>query len=310
MSPSGNSPLPSLPPRDHKGHKGTFGTVSIIGGCSTADRVMAGAPALAALAALRAGCGLARLIIPAAITPAALTICPSATCTILPTSPNGLIIPSEACAVLDAAAGTSSCLVIGPGMGGDSGVARLTLRALQQEEIPVVVDADAMNALATIPDLHLDLRAPAILTPHPGEFRRLATALRITADPTSDASRPAAAEEMARRMGAIVVLKGAGTVVSNGLETWTCRHGHSCLATAGTGDVLAGLIAGLVAQHGPRRGTSVPGTARTLSVFDNARIAVQAHALAGEQWAASHSAQAGLLAPELAAELPAILAKL
>lgn len=301
--------LPKLPPRDPKGHKGTFGTVSIIGGCATHDRVMAGAPALAALGALRAGAGLAKLLIPRAIAGAALTVCPSATCTILPTTDLGQLIPSDCCAVIDAAAGTSACLVIGPGMGNDPAVANLTLRTLQQQDIPVVVDADALNALAAIPDLHLDLRAPAILTPHPGEFRRLASVLRITADPTSEGSRPAAAEQMAQKLGAIVVLKGAGTVVTNGLDTWVCPAGHPALATGGTGDVLAGVIAGLIAQH--VRLFPTPGSpASPLSLLDAVRLAVLAHAQAAERWAQTNKASSGMLASELASQIPAVLAEL
>lgn len=301
--------LPKLPPRDPKGHKGTFGAVSIIGGCATTDRMMAGAPALTALGALRAGAGLANLLIPRDIAAAALSVCPSATCTILPTTDRGQLIPSDCCSVIDAAAETSACLVIGPGMGSDPAVANLTLRALQQQDVPVVVDADALNALATIPDLHLDLRAPAILTPHPGEFRRLASVLRIAADPTADASRPAAAEQMAQKLGAIVVLKGAGTVVTNGLDTWVCPAGHPVLATGGTGDVLAGVIAGLIAQH--VRLAATPGRAASpLSLLDAARLAVLAHARAAERWVQTNKASSGMLASELASEIPAALAQL
>ena len=106
-------------------------------------------------------------------------------------------------------------------------------------------------------------------------------------------------------LGCIVVLKGAGTVVTNGQETWVCPWGHACLATAGTGDVLTGLIAGLLAQHaggGPGRGQG-----RGMSPLDLARIGVEAHARAGEAWAAGHGAQAGLLAEELADLLPGVL---
>ncbi len=304
------SDFPRLPQRDPRGHKGTFGTVSIVGGCCTSDQIMAGAPALTALGSLRSGAGVARVVVPREVSSIVLSVCPSATCIVLPTTDLGQIIVSDACAVLDGAAGSSSCLVIGPGMGSDPAVAILTLRALQQAEIPVVVDADALNALATIPNLHLDLRAPAILTPHPGEFRRLAAALRITADPTSESSRPSAAEQLAQRLGAIVVLKGAGTIVTNGIDTWRCPSGHPALATAGSGDVLAGVIAGLVAQHvrlGPARaGAATPG----LALLDAVRIGVLAHGLAAERWAASRQASAGLLASELATELPQVFAGL
>ncbi len=306
MSQSKPNQLPKLPARDPLGHKGTFGTVSIVGGCSTADRIMAGAPALAALGALRAGCGLARLLVPAAIAPTVLAVCPSATCTPLPTGADGRLAASDCCAILDEAASSSQCLVVGPGMGNDAAVGSLTLRTLQQDRTPVVVDADALNALATIPDLHLDLRAGAILTPHPGEFRRLATALRVSGDPTDAASRPGAAEAMAQRLGAIVVLKGSGTVVTNGHDTWVCPSGHACLATAGSGDVLAGVIAGLVAQHAPRG----RGAGSGLSLLDCVRLAVLGHAMAGERWASSRHADAGLIATELAAELPSVLGEL
>jgi ADP-dependent NAD(P)H-hydrate dehydratase len=273
--------LPLLPARDTRGHKGTFGTVSIVGGCATADHIMAGAPALAALGALRSGCGLAKLLIPAAVAPAALSVCPSATCVPLPVDGRGALIPSNCCPVLDAAAAQSGCVVVGPGMGPDAAVANLTLRLLQQDRTTVVIDADAINALAAVPDLHLDLRAAAVLTPHPGEFRRLASVLRITQDPTNDASRPDAAAAMARKLGAIVVLKGAGTIVSDGLETWRCPTGHSCLATAGSGDVLAGVIAGMIAQHGSHHGRAGGERASRLSILDATRLAVFAHGMAG-----------------------------
>jgi NAD(P)H-hydrate repair Nnr-like enzyme with NAD(P)H-hydrate dehydratase domain len=128
----------------------------------------------------------------------------------------------------------------------------------------VVVDADALNAMARIPDLARDLKASCVLTPHPGEFRRLADALNLDADPVAPSRRTAAAEALAQRVGCIVVLKGAGTVVSNGHDTWTCDAGHPCLATAGTGDVLAGLLGGLLAQWRAmsHAGTSIAPRAR------------------------------------------------
>ena len=99
----------------------------------------------------------------------------------------------------------------------------------------------------------------------------------------------------------MVVLKGAGTVVSDGHSTWVCDAGHACLATAGSGDVLAGLIAGLAAQH--VRLAPMPSD---LSLYDAARIAVLAHATAGELWA-QENASAGLRARELADLLPSVL---
>lgn len=298
-----SEPLPALPARDPRGHKGVFGTVCIVGGSCTRASRMIGAPALAALGALRAGAGLARILAPAGVLEAALTICPSATGFVLPVEVTGEPCAGDAARVLDEAIAGASSLVIGPGLGQGKGQGDLVLRVLQQEDAPVVADADALNAMASTPDLFRDFRARAVLTPHPGEFARLARSLRITHNPASDASRPAAAESLAQRLGCIVVLKGAGTVVSDGQRTWTCPRGHACLATAGTGDVLAGVIAGLIAQFG------APGTS-ALSLYDAARVGVFVHAAAGEAWALAHGAQAGLLAPELAELIPAQLERL
>lgn len=310
-------PLPALPTRDPTGHKGTFGTVAVVGGCALADTRMFGAPALSARAALRAGAGLAKLVVPEPLLDACVARTPSATARGLPTHADGALIAHKAAEVFDDAVATADALVIGPGLGPPhTGATTLTLRALGQSDVPVIADADALNALAATPDFQPDLRASAVFTPHPGEFRRLAETLRITGDPTDPAHRPAAAEAMALRLGVIIVLKGHNTVVSDGLRTWICERGHACLATAGTGDVLAGLIGGLTAQFvapGPRTIGSVelpkpPGKA--LNLFDAARLAVQAHAIAGETWAVEQSASGGMLAAELADLLPSVLEEL
>jgi len=303
--------LPLLPRRAATGHKGTFGTVAIVGGCCAGGSRMIGAPALAALAALRAGAGLAKLAVPAPILEAAILLTPSATGLDLPVDAAGHLIAHEAAAVLDLLFESANCIVIGPGMGNGEGVQGAALRCIQQESVPVVVDADALNALAQTPELGRDFRARTILTPHPGEFQRLATSLKISHDPVTPATRPFAAEALAQRLGCVVVLKGAGTVVSDGITTWVCTRGHPCLGTAGTGDVLAGLIGGLVAQFArnpPRPGAAAgPGQ---LTLLDAARLAVQAHAVAGEGWAKSRHAGAGMLASELADLLPAVLEEL
>ncbi len=293
---------PRLPRRDPRGHKGSFGTVAIVGGCAVPESRMLGAPVLAARAALRAGAGLVRLALPEAILTEALATLPEATGIPLPVDPQGHLVPHLAAETIDNLLAQARALVIGPGMGPPTpGVTAACLRAVQQDSVPVIVDADALNALALVPDLTRDLRAPAVFTPHPGEFKRLAQPLRITGDPADPATRPQAALALAQRLGGIVVLKGAGTIVTDGQHWWTCPRGHACLATAGTGDVLAGAIAGLVAQF------VRPGG---LSLMDAARAAVWAHAAAGEQWANIRGAHAGLLAHELADLLPATLAEL
>ncbi len=301
-APDVGADLPRLPERAHGGHKGTFGTVCVLGGQAAPPRIMVGGPALAALGALRAGAGLAVLAVPAPVMSAALVIAPSATGLALPVDPDGRLRPSEVAEILDEHLLRYQCLVMGPGLGCDRAQQQVVARLVAGDRLPLVVDADALNALACLDQFHRELRSPAILTPHPGEYRRLAEALSIRADPADPERRPEAAEELARRLGCVVVLKGAGTVVSDGIRTWVNRTGNAALATGGTGDVLAGVIAGLVAQHherGPEH----------LSLFDCARLAVHAHGLAADRWRGRFG-DAGMLAADLLAEIPAVLAGL
>lgn len=310
--------LAMLPARSAQAHKGTAGRVTVVGGCCAGASRMVGAPAFSALGALRSGCGLVTLLTPEPITVAVLTLVPSATAVALRVDADGELLASEAVAAFDAAIDTSNSVVIGPGMGLNGATQALALRAVKQEECPVVIDADALNALAQVPNLNLDFHARAILTPHPGEFQRLAKSLRVPGDPIDQTKRPRAAEHLARRLGCIVVLKGFRTVVSDGLRTWVCERGHPCLATGGSGDVLAGVVAGLVAQHPPaRHNPYMAQAAARLSpvlgggtvaavpdLFELACLGVQAHAIAGEEWARTRGASAGLVVQELADLLP------
>jgi len=304
----GLRPLPARPP---DAHKGTFGTVIVLGGRAGDGRVMLGAPCLAARAAIRAGAGLVVLAVPAPLATAAVGLLPEATAVALPVDGDGQLKPAEAAAVLDANVPRADCLVAGPGLGGGAAVQQTLVRLVSRDDVPVVLDADALNALATLPQFDGDLRAPAVLTPHPGEFDRLATALGIDADATDPDRRAAAAAALAGRLGCVVALKGAGTVVADGLETWTNPTGGPALATGGTGDVLAGLIGGLVAQHvrlPAMPGLPVPPERRTLA--EVTRVAVHAHGLAADRWAEAHGGPrraAGLRASELADLLPAVL---
>lgn len=310
---------PLLPARRKDAHKGTTGTVTVLGGSCDGSSRMIGAPALTCLGALRAGCGLARVLAPSSITSSIITICPSATATALRVDDDGSLLASEAAQVLDQALIQTTCLVVGPGLGLSPAAAALTLRCVQQEQCPVVIDADAITLLARIPELFRDFRARAIITPHPGEFRRLADSLKINTDPVNPATRSIAAEQLAQRLGCIVVLKGQNTVVTDGLITYVCSAGHPCMATAGTGDVLAGVIAGLIAQHPPETFNPLIAMAAAkagqklqsgLTLRELACIGVLAHAQAGEAWAAKRQASAGMLAHELADEVPSVIERL
>jgi len=313
MQDGGCPPLAPLPPRDRDGHKGTFGTVVVVGGCAmglgthphagdAGARVMFGGPVLCARAALRAGCGLVDLAIPAPLVPGALAALESATAHALPVGPSGELDSSGCASVLDPVLSRATALAIGPGLGGGDAVAQMVVRLLARDSMPAVVDADALNALAATPRFDLDFRTPAILTPHPGEYGRLAAALGLTAlgGNPAPAQLHAAAAALAQRIGAVVILKGSRTTVSDGIHAWSMHAGSPALATGGSGDVLTGICSSLVAQFGP------VSRARSLSMLDCARWAVIVHGMAALRWSAAHG-QAGMLAQELCDMVPEAL---
>ncbi|MEM1329105.1 MAG: NAD(P)H-hydrate dehydratase [Planctomycetota bacterium] len=306
-----DSPPPPPPERDPAGHKGTFGTVLVVGGSSTPDSLMAGAPALTARGALRAGVGLCKIASTQTVLEIALTIEPSATGIVLPEAAGvdelaperGAPDPAGAAEAIDSALDRVTVPALGPGLGTTEQARRLVMRTVATLDRPMVLDADALNAIASTPEAQADLRAPAVLTPHPGEFRRLAASLAIDADPTDEQDRPRAAAMLAQRLGCVVLLKGSGTVVSDGLRAWRCTAGHACLATAGSGDVLTGLLAALIAR-------SLGAGNATPPLYDLVRTAAHAHGRAGELWAARAQADSGLRAQDLADLLPESLAEL
>ncbi len=269
--------LPLLPPRPDDGHKGTFGTVAIVGGSLR----MPGAPALAATAALRSGAGLVKVAGPLQVLSSVLAIQPGATGTGLKE--------------LGGMRGDGrTVLAIGPGLGGESGLETM-VRGFLDWPNPLVVDADGLNALAKQGRCERKGGGPWVLTPHPGEFRRLAAAWGIAGDPTDPAQRPVAAAALARASGAVVVLKGQHTIISDGQRAYRNTTGNPALATAGTGDVLTGLIAGLIAQGA--------------GAFDAACLATYLHGDAADHWAAANGRR-GLLAMELAHAVPAAIRRL
>lgn len=293
-----------IPARAADGHKGTFGTVLVVGGQAADGRVMIGGPAFSARAALRSGCGLAVLAMPESILAAGLTIAPGATGIALPLDAHGALDASAAAESIDRYAQKAHAIAIGPGLGADVPQQQLVIRLLAQSEAPIILDADGLNALAAIPDFQLDIAAPLIVTPHPGEFRRLAESLSIKGDPTDDEQRPDLAAHLAQRLGAVVVLKGARTVVTDGHRVHVSTAGNACLATAGTGDVLTGIIAGLAAQF--VRLTPVGPLPAGLDVFECAAAAVDVHGRAADHWA-ERNGDSGMTAEDLIEELPAVI---
>ncbi len=267
---------------------------------------MLGAPALAAIGAIRAGCGLVKIAAPTPIIEAVLTLAPFATGFGIEVDEQRALIPSQAAAITDELVRTAQALVVGPGLGGGPEIDRLMARLITQEDTPMVVDADALNALSRIPDFAPDVRATMILTPHPGEARKLMDTLKLQGNPGgNDSERAKTCIAIAQRIGCIVVLKGRGTVVSDGRRVWTCSCGHSAMGVGGTGDVLSGVIGSLIAQT-----RANPAAHQAIDLFTASAIGVQAHAMAGERWADEHHASGGMIASELADECAPVIESL
>jgi len=274
--------IPKPPTRPADAHKGTAGLVLVVAG----SRGMAGAAALVGNAALRGGAGLVRIATADAALDTVAGLAPC--CTTAPLPDDGACLTAEAAAaILDLADGQNA-LAMGPGLGRTDGVAAAVREVLAAVRVPVVLDADGLNVLAD-EARHVLARAagPVILTPHPGEAARLlgSSAGDIQAD------REAAAAALAD-MAEVAVLKGAGTVVTDGSRLYVNETGNPGMATAGAGDVLTGLTAALVASG--------------MAAFDAAVLAVWAHGRAGDV-AAERLGVLGLTAADILGCVPQAL---
>ena len=216
-----------LPERPLDSNKGDFGAVAVLGGCPG----MAGGALLAARAALL--CGAGRVYVGLLDTRIGLD----------PATPELMVGPAATLLPLPQPA----CLVAGPGLG-QSAAAHDELHAVLQVGHPLLLDADALNLIAADPALREQVRArtaPTVLTPHPGEAARLLghTAAEVQGD------RPGSVLRLSEAFAAVAVLKGAGTLVrAPGGEIWRNTSGNPGMAAPGMGDVLAGIIAALIAQ--------------------------------------------------------------
>ncbi len=259
----------TLPRRARDTHKGANGRVLVIGG----GVGMPGAVRLAGMAALRSGAGL-------------VTVAAAAENLVAVTAahPELIYLPAGAAGIPEHALSAADAVAVGPGLGTGDWGRKLWSRVLQSRPPAVVVDADALNLLAQEPQ---PLPDGWILTPHPGEAARL---LGIETRAVQG-DRLAAVRAIHERYGAVTVLKGAGTLVASGpagaIELHICDRGNPGMATAGMGDVLTGVIAGLRAQ----------GSDAALA----ARVGVLVHALAGDS--AAQGGQRGLIASDVLAEL-------
>jgi ADP-dependent NAD(P)H-hydrate dehydratase len=252
--------IPKLRPRAIDAHKGDFGKVCIIAGSIG----MSGAAALAGRSALRAGAGLVRVATPKSVLPIVASIEPCFTTIALPEDNLGRISAKAINPILEAVS-ENDVVAFGPGVG-TSGALRSVLEALlEQDQLRLIIDADGLNNLAGIKDWPIKLKAKPVLTPHPGEMKRLWSALFREPLPSD---RQQQAIQLAQQTKTVVALKGAGTVVTDGQKVYINKTGNPGMATAGSGDVLTGVITALAGQG--------------LSDFDAAVLGVYIHGLAGD----------------------------
>ncbi|MCA9175651.1 MAG: NAD(P)H-hydrate dehydratase [Planctomycetales bacterium] len=271
---SGHLALPSLAPRPTDAHKGNFGRVLIVAG----SRGMTGAAGLAGLAALRAGAGLVRVAVPEMCLDIVASYHPCYTTIPLPCDPQGRLTLAAASRLATEVA-DADAVAFGPGLGRSDDLAQLVERFYDAAPIPMVVDADAINNLARgsqPPRGTSQPPAERLWTPHPGEYRRL-----TNVEPSAQREH---AVEFARSRHVVMLLKGAGTLVTNGAQSWENRTGNPGMATGGSGDVLTGLLAALLAQG--------------LSAWDAARLGAHVHGAAGDL-AAAERGQISLIASDI-----------
>lgn len=279
-------PLPALPPRNVDSHKGSFGRALLVGG----SRGMSGAIRLSGLAALRSGAGLVQLAVPEPLLPVVAAAEPSYMTAPLPVDPQ-VRIAGGAREPLVELSRPATAVGIGPGLGHSQGLIGLVEWLYGNLDRPLVVDADALNALAELEKLPQMTSGQRILTPHPGEFARLTR--RDTSAVQGD--RQNLASQFAADNGVVVVLKGYETVITDGQQTAINRTGNPGLATGGTGDVLTGIITALLAQG--------------MSPFDAARLGAHVHGLAGDL-AALELGPMSMIASDLIRFLPAAFQQL
>jgi NAD(P)H-hydrate epimerase len=273
--------LPQAPPRPDDSNKGTFGKVLIVAG----HPGMSGAACLSGLGALRGGAGLVTVAVPRSISPIVASVEPSYLTLPLPEDGDGRI-GHDALGPLEAEIARQTALAIGPGLGQSSALAALVGRLFSTVKCPAVFDADALNALAAAPGplsarkRQRDEVLPRVLTPHPGEFARLAG----TDTATVQKNRGSLAVQFAAEHRLVLVLKGHRSVITDGRRVAINTTGNSGMATGGTGDVLTGLIAALLAQG--------------MAAFEAAQLGAHLHGLAGDLAAKSVS-KPGLIASDL-----------
>jgi len=270
-----------LPRRPKDGHKGSFGHVLVIAG----SKGFTGAVHLASGGASRSGAGLVTVAVPQSIVPIVAPSCVEAMWIGLPAC-KAESIGADAVAPALVAAQGKNAVVIGPGISTQDETRRFVLEFVKTCKVPMVIDADALNNLSINPGILTNALAPIVITPHPGEMARLAgtTSEQVQRD------RESIARQFSARYNVLVVLKGYRTVVASpDGQCFINPTGNSGMATGGSGDILGGVIAGLMAQG--------------LSARDAACVGAYAHGLAGDI-AANDTSARGMIAPDILSALP------
>lgn len=268
-----------LPERSPSGHKGSFGKILIIGGCPE----YRGAPALVAQGALRGGAGYARLAVPADISPEVFCQVPEA---VFLTMEGGSYLGMQHLPDVVEYSGNHDITVLGCGLSCSPDSLKMARQFIADSKGPLLIDGDALTALAGRENLTKKRDAPLIITPHTGEMARL-TGYSIA---EVESHRVEVAMEAAKRYAAITVLKGAHSIIADTEgRAWINLSGNSCMATAGSGDILAGLTAALALGR--------------LDIAEAVCLAVYLHGLAGDL-AAETMGEYAVLARDLLEFIP------
>lgn len=268
-----------LPQRPKDSHKGTYGKVLVIGG----SRRYSGAPVLSAMAVLKVGGGLSAIITPYPQNLVATAKYPELVSIPVITS-EGFFTEENVADVLNVVE-NFDVIALGPGLGDDERTKRFVREIVPKIEKPLLLDADGLNALSGFTSILRQRKHPTVLTPHPGEMARL------VGKKVEDVKyNYVLAEEFARENGCVLVLKSATTIVTDGENTYFNVTGNTGLSKAGSGDVLAGMIAGFMAQG--------------LTPCDAARAGVFMHGLAAEEYEGDES---GFTPSELLERLPRVI---
>lgn len=279
--------VPRLTRRVHDGHKGTYGKVLVVAG----SREMGGGAVLCGRAALRGGAGVVQVASPADAQPIVAASYPGYTTFAIRQHADGTFGDGTAEEVIELAR-AADVVAMGPGLGREAGTGEFVRSVLAGlGETPTVLDADGLFAVSPFRKEFASRTAAIVMTPHPGEFARL-TGTPVT---KTDREREDQAVAFAKRFGGVMLLKGSATLVTDGTRLYRNTTGNPGMATGGSGDVLAGIIAAIIGQG--------------LSAFDAGVLGAWTHGRAGDLGAAVLG-QTSLNATDLLDYLPAAFREL